>query len=143
MSISRLILLSLMALVALFSHSVLAHGMDLKVQAIGPAVMEGTLRFSDGSGAGDQYIQLQNLSDPSFSTLALQTDAEGKFMLAGVPEHRYRITAEGDEGHSVSVELVVKAPKQAGDENSWPPLYLIIVGALLLSLIPAYKLRMK
>lgn len=143
MSIRRRLLLPLMALIALFSHNVFAHGMDLKVHLIGPAVMEGTLRFSDGSGAGDQYIQLQNLSDPSFSPLALQTDAEGKFVFAGVPEHRYRIAAEGDEGHSVSVELVLKAPKQTGDDNSWPPLYLLVAGALLLSLIPAYKLRMK
>ena len=134
---------AIMAATCLISHDALAHDIDLNVQVISPSVMQGALSFSDEGSALGQYIRIENLTDTRISELALQTDEDGRFIVAGIAGHRYRITAEGDEGHTVSVDvdLQLSAPHKSG--TNWPPLYLMIGALLVLSLIPARWLRKK
>ncbi len=86
-----------------------AHGLDLDIQIIGSTVIKGGISFSDEDGASGQYIRIENLTDTNFSTIILQANKYGEFMLKGVPGHRYRITVEGDEDHTVSKEIVLES----------------------------------
>ncbi|MFV0476712.1 MAG: hypothetical protein ACK5ME_02625 [Parahaliea sp.] len=106
--------------------------------------LTGQLVYSDGAPADGNYIRVQNLSDSAFSTLALKTNKQGNFQLALTPGHRYAITADGDEGHSITVKINTDTDEHRQNEESrQPPIYLIIASLLLLSLIPAYFLRTK
>lgn len=119
-----------------------AHDILLEVVPVDSAWLEGTLRYSDEAPAAGNFVRITNLSDERFSELATTTDAAGEFRVAGVPGHRYAVTAEGAEGHSIAVEVTL-APAGAGypGGESGIPVYVILAAVLLLSLIPARLLR--
>ncbi|MFV0276627.1 MAG: hypothetical protein ACK5HY_05510 [Parahaliea sp.] len=122
------------------------HDLDLRVQVVDGVQLEGQLVYSDGGPAGGNYIRVQDLVDKRYSTLALQTGEDGSFRLAGTPGHRYAVTAEGDEGHSMTVEITLAqstplALHHDEEDGGHVPVYLIIGALLLLSLIPARLLR--
>lgn len=105
--------------------------------------MRGILRFSDDSPAEGQFINIENLSNSSFSTVALQTDGTGQFKVSGIPGDLYRITAEGEEGHTVSMEMQLNMTVSPDNQSGGVPLYVIIAILLLLSVIPAHLLKRK
>lgn len=123
-----------LALVLLLAggHPARAHDIDLELRSEG-SVLVGELRYSDQSAAQGNYVQIENLSDPRFTPLALQTGPGGRFQLAATPGHRYEVTVDGDEGHRISARI---------DMPAWrPPVYLIIGALLLLSLPLAWWLQ--
>lgn len=137
-------ILALAALLTPWSPLASAHGMDLQARpASTPAgwVIEGLLSYSDQSPAEGNYIRIENLDDPQYPALALQTDAGGRFQLPALAGKRYRITAQGDEGHSTQVELLVAPPAESEAEEGGWPIYLVIAAFLLASLVPAHLLR--
>lgn len=119
-----------------------AHDILLEVTPVDSAWLEGTLRYSDAAPAAGNYVSIADLSDDRFSEVATTTSADGGFRVAGVAGHRYSVTAEGDEGHSITVEVAL-APSagDGGGGESGIPVYVILAAILLLSLIPARLLR--
>lgn len=119
-----------------------AHDILLDVAPVDSAWLEGHLRYSDDAPAAGNYVRITDVSDDRFSEIATTTDAGGRFRVAGVAGHRYAVTAEGSEGHSVTVEVTL-APARGGGEaaESGVPVYVILAALLLLSLIPARLLR--
>lgn len=119
-----------------------AHDMLLEVVPVDTAWLEGSLRYSDDAPAEGNYVRIADLSDNRFSEIATTTNAGGRFRVAGVAGHRYAVTAEGDEGHSITVEVTL-APAAGGDTatETGIPVYVILAAVLLLSLIPARLLR--
>ena len=119
-----------------------AHDILLEVAPVDSAWLEGYLRYSDDAPAAGNYVRITDISDDRFSEIATTTDAGGGFRVAGVAGHRYAVTAEGDEGHSVTVEVTL-APARGGDgtSESGVPVYVVLAAVLLLSLIPARLLR--
>ena len=74
-----------------------------------------------------------------------KTGAHGEFTFAVTADHRYRISAYGDEGHAVDVEIDAKAkarPKfvetgtSAKESSGALPAWAVVGGLLLLSLVP-------
>lgn len=120
----------------------LAHEFDLRVRALDGQRLQGQLTYSDGSPSSEHFILVADLTDPGMSEMALQTGADGSFLVPGLAGHRYAISAEGDEGHATTVEIVLAGHTQEQDGTSgWPPIYLIIGALMLLSLLPARWLR--
>lgn len=121
-----------------------AHGMHLQARPASTHdgwVIQGQLSYSDESPAEGNYIRVESLDQPDFPALALQTDPGGAFQLPALAGHRYRITAQGEEGHTTATEVLV-APREApaSEDEGWP-IYLVIAAFLLASLVPAYLLR--
>ncbi|WP_116367913.1 carboxypeptidase-like regulatory domain-containing protein [Parahaliea mediterranea] len=125
-----------------------AHGMHLQAAAAhteGGWLIRGVLSYSDDSAAAGNYIQIENLSHPDAPALALQTRADGSFELPALAGQRYRVTAQGDEGHTTATDVLV-APATASDgghdegEGGWP-IYAVLALILLASLLPAHWLR--
>lgn len=121
-----------------------AHDMDLQLRWLPDGAMEGRLVYSDDAPAAGNFIQVSVADDPTFSPLALQTGEQGTFRVALQPWRRYTVTAEGDEGHRLTVQTGrAERPLQEGetDDSSWPPVYLILAALLLLSLPLSRRLR--
>ncbi len=117
-----------------------AHEMDLHLHVKGPHTIAGKLQYSDKSASAGEFIRVANVTDPSFSEFALQTDKAGEFVFAGVTSHTYAVTALGQEGHTVTVNIKL-ATAQPGQTTGGIPLYFILTAFLVLSMIPAYFLR--
>jgi len=118
-----------------------AHELALQLRRSADGIVEGRLSYSDASAAAGNYVRVAALDDPSLATLALQTDDDGRFRLPLAPGRRYAITAEGEEGHRVTVEIGGAAdPPPTG--RRWPPVYLVLGALLLLSLPLARRLRL-
>lgn len=119
-----------------------AHDILLEVTPARNAWLEGSLRYSDDAPAAGNFVRIVDLSDARFSEIATTTNADGGFRVAGIPGHRYAVTAEGDEGHSVTVEVALStAAGGAETSESGVPVYIVLAAILLLSLIPARLLR--
>ncbi len=126
---------------ALLSATALAHELDLQLRIQDSQTIAGALLYSDNSASAGEYIRVTNLSDPTYSEFALQTDDAGKFVFVGVPSHHYAVTALGQEGHQVTAEIVLDKPTAEAASGQGVPIYVYIAVFLLLSLIPAYFLR--
>jgi hypothetical protein len=127
-----------------------AHGLLMKLRAEGSAIV-GEVYYSSGRKAVGEWIEVQDLGQPDASLRTLQTDATGEFRVTGEAGRSYRVTARGEEGHSVTMDLslapearptLVEDPGEAPQETGWrPPAFAIIGGLLILSIIPALLLR--
>lgn len=135
---------ALALLLALWPPGAAAHGMHLEA---GPAsthdgwIIQGKLSYTDESAAAGNYIRVENLDAPDFPPLALQTGPAGRFQLPALAGHRYRVIAQGEEGHTTEMEVLI-APRAApaAEDDGWP-IYLVIAAFLMASLVPAYFLR--
>lgn len=136
------------ALVALWSALAGAHGMRLEAQAAGTPdgwIIRGQLSYTDQSPAAGNYLRVEQLGANPPPALALQTGDSGHFQLPALAGHRYRVTAQGDEGHATTIEVLVApttAPEaeEEKEKDGWP-IYLVITALLLASLVPAHFLR--
>lgn len=128
---------------AFVSATALAHELDLQLRIQNSQTIAGALFYSDNSANAGEYIRVTNLSNPTYSEFALQTDDAGQFAFVGVPSHRYAVTALGQEGHQVTAEIVLDNPIADSASGPGVPIYIYIAAFLLLSLIPAYFLRRK
>lgn len=128
-----------------------AHGLLLDAESDGNTV-RGTVYYSNGDLAVRESVELLDLSTPNAAPVSAQTDDDGRFHFPTVANHRYRVSAYGEEGHSVEVELDAKPESRpeliengaAEGSALWPPpAWAVIGGALLLSLLPPAISRMK
>jgi hypothetical protein len=136
----RFLVLGLFAAVA----PALAHDMDLQLRWLPDGALEGALIYSDDAPAAGNFIQVSVIDDPDFSPLALQTGEQGTFRVPLQPWRRYAVTAEGEEGHRVTVLTAAEPDPGAAEDPAhghWPPIYLVLGGVLLLSLPLARRLR--
>lgn len=119
-----------------------AHDLALQLRRGADGIVEGRLSYSDDRPAAGSYLQVRAPDDPSLATLALQTDEDGRFRVPLAPRRRYAITAEGEEGHRVTVEIGGAAADPSAAGGRWPPVYLVLGALLLLSLPLARRLRL-
>lgn len=122
-----------------------AHGLLMKLRTDGDLIL-GELYYSNGTKAGGEWVELKDLDDSDVEPQVLQTDESGTFRVPGIPDHRYRITAFGEEGHSIAMELTLTSGargtliKEDGQEEGAAgttyPAWAVIGGLLLLSVIP-------
>lgn len=126
-----------------------AHGLLMKLAADGGQIV-GELYYSNGQRAAGEWIEVVDLGDPAAPAVTLQTAADGTFRVPGVPGRAYRVTATGEEGHTVAMDLSLTAaakpkladeppPAEAGAKGV--PAWLLIGGFLLLSILPALWLK--
>lgn len=130
--------------VLLLPYIALAHGLLLDAKHVDEGIA-GTLYYSNGELAVRESVELLDLSTPSATAVAGETDDAGKFSFPVVSGHRYRVSAYAAEGHGVDVEIeaVANARPQlieneaAAPEASWLPPAWAVIGALLLaSMVP-------
>jgi hypothetical protein len=123
-----------------------AHGLLLDAESDG-ATIKGTVYYTNGDLAVRESVELLDLTIPNTPPVPSVTDDNGRFSFPVVADRRYRVSAYGEEGHSVDVELDAKSDSQprlvetdtsATEESMMPPAWAAIGGALLLSLIPAW-----
>lgn len=125
-----------------FTAGARAHDMALDVRWAADGALEGQLAYSDEKAAGGNYVRVAVSSDPGFATIALQTDALGRFRLPLRPDFAYEIEASGEEGHAVTVAIGPAGTSSGGaPESQGPPIYLVLGALLLLSLPLAWRLR--
>ena len=125
---------------SLWLASTIAHEIALQLRVENSNTLVGELRYSDQNDSSGEYIRIANLTDPSYSQVALQTDANGQFRFVGIPHHEYAVTAMGQEGHNTTVNITLVAASNPSEESGIP-IYLWLAVLLLLSLVPAYFLR--
>jgi hypothetical protein len=123
---------------------VAAHGLLLDAENHGDTIV-GTVYYSNGELAVRESVELLDLSTVNATPVAGTTDDAGKFSFPVIPEHRYRISAYGGEGHGVDVEIEAVAdarPELIENESTthgsfWMPPAWAVIGALLLaSMVP-------
>lgn len=127
-----------------------AHGLLLDARHVGDHI-EGTVYYSNGELAVRETVELTDLSTPNATAVVAETDDAGKFKFPAVSGHRYRISAYGDEGHSVDVEIeavadarprLIESEAAASEERSWlPPAWAVIGLLLLASMVPVVLAR--
>ncbi len=85
------------------------------------------------------------LTTADVAPVAGTTDNEGRFSFPAAAGHRYRVSAYGEEGHTVDVEIdavakarptLVETETSAKEDSSLPPAWAVIGGLLVLSLVP-------
>lgn len=126
-----------------------AHGLLLDADHHGDRIA-GTVYYSNGDLAVREAVELIDLSTSDATPIAAETDDSGKFSFRVTQRHRYRISAYGEEGHSVSVDLdavpnakpTLVENETPTKESSWlPPAWAVIGGLLLASLVPILVAR--
>lgn len=126
-----------------------AHGLLLDARHVGDHI-EGTVYYSNGDLAVREAVELLDLSVANAAAVGAETDDAGKFKFPVVPGRRYRISAYGDEGHGVDVEIEAVADARpqliesdaAAEEQSWlPPAWAVIGLLLLASVVPVVLAR--
>ena len=139
-SVSRWLLLAALCLPALVN----AHGLLLDADSDGGKIT-GTVYYSNGELAVHEPVELLDLTADKAMPIAGETDAAGKFSFPVTANHRYRVSAYGEEGHGVDVELVAAPHAKptlvdddaAVEERSWMPPAWAVIGVLLLaSMVP-------
>jgi hypothetical protein len=122
-----------------------AHGLLLDADTDGRTI-SGRLYYSNGELAINESIALLDLTARGAKPEYTRTDQDAKFVFPVEASHRYRVSAYGEEGHTVEIELTAEASAKAelvdndaaADEPSWlPPAWALIGGLLLVSLAPA------
>lgn len=129
--------------------SVRAHGLLMDAESEGSTI-RGALYYTNGELAVHESVELLDLSIADSKAVPSKTDDEGRFSFAAIADHRYRVSAYGDEGHNVEIELVATADAKptlvesdvAGDEGArLPPAWAVIGGVLALSTVPVLLTR--
>ena len=128
-----------------------AHGLLLDADSDGQ-VITGRVYYTNGDIAVREPIALLDLSTPAAAPVAAKTDDDGRFSYPVITGHRYHVSAYGEEGHSVDVEInaiakarptLVETETSAKEDSSLPPAWAVIGGLLMLSLAPIAFRRLK
>jgi hypothetical protein len=122
-----------------------AHGLLMDAETDGTSI-NGRLYYSNGDVAVRESIGLVDAEQGAGEAVYAETDDDGRFHFDVKPSHRYRLTAYGEEGHTVELELIaqedsrpVLVGEDAEDAALWPPpAWALIGGVLALSLVPAW-----
>lgn len=126
-----------------------AHGLLMDVTSDGSTIT-GTVYYTNGERAARESVSLLDLATAGAAPVAGTTGEDGRFSFPALSGHRYRVSAYGEEGHSVEIELVagstarprlVEAESQQEEQGGIPPAWAVIGALLLLSVIPAVLLR--
>lgn len=142
-------LLAALAALTFGAGPALAHGLLMKLTAEGPVIV-GELYYSNGAKAAGEWIEAVDLAASQAAPITLQTGEDGGFRVRGREGRTYRITATGEEGHTVAMELsltprarpkLADEPTAAKPEAEAPPAWMLIGGLLLLSIVPALWLK--
>lgn len=142
---------ALACLILLLPGFAFAHGLLLDAKHVGDRI-EGTVYYSNGELAVREAVELLDLSTANAPAVTAETDDAGKFKFPAVSGHRYRISAYGEEGHGVDVEidavadarprLIENEAAAAAEEQSWlPPAWAVIGLLLLASMVPVVLAR--
>lgn len=119
-----------------------AHDMALDARWTDDGVLEGQLTYSDASAAQGNYIRVAVRGDSRFTPMALQTSGAGTFRVPLQAGYAYTISADGDEGHQMSIVVGAYSPvSTASAAGVGPPIYLVLAALLLLSLPLAWRLK--
>jgi hypothetical protein len=139
-------LVVLVALLAAWPSSVLAHGLLLRLENTNTTVA-GVAYYTNGAIAAGEYVELVDLDAPHAAPVGAPTDAAGGFRFAARAGGRYRLAAHGDEGHRTELEFTLgeaKAPRLVdadGGDSAGPPAWAVIGGVLLLATAALLLLR--
>lgn len=121
-----------------------AHGLLLDAETDGQAIT-GRVYYTNGQIAVRESVALLDLSVAGSKSLPSRTDEDGRFSFSVTSTHRYRISAYGEEGHTVDVELEARASARpefvetattAKESSALPPAWAVIGLVLLASLVP-------
>lgn len=141
----------LFAVLLLLPMAADAHGLLLDADTDGQ-VITGRVYYTNGDIAVGESLELRDLSAPDPAVVPGKTDNDGKFTFPVTAGHHYRVSAYGEEGHSVDIEIdaVAKARPQfvetetsAKEDSSLPPAWAVIGGLLVLSLVPVGIRRLR
>lgn len=133
----------------LLSLPAFSHGLLVSVKVEAQAIV-GKVYYSDGLLAAGEFVQLFDEDAPELLPREATTDDQGGFRFEdGVPGHRYRVVAHGEEGHHTEMLLTLKegAKAQLHDpdgelaDDQGLPAWLVLGGVLVLSAVPAWWLR--
>lgn len=122
-----------------------AHGLLIDAESDGNTI-SGRLYYTNGDLAVGESVAMLDLTTPVSEAVVQTTDHDARFAFPVTRSHRYRVTAYGDEGHTVEIELVAAArakptfveKETTADEGvALPPAWALLGGLLLLSLVPA------
>ena len=153
-SARRWLVNGLFAVVLFSAQSAIAHGLLISVRGDESSV-SGRVYYSSGEPGAGEWVQLFDLTTPSAQPLGINADSEGNFRFVGSNGHRYRISVTGEEGHAVDSEITLSADARgrfveredagaAAARPFWPPpAWAVIGGVLVLSLIPAFWMRLR
>jgi hypothetical protein len=128
--------------ILLLAFTARAHDIALDVRWAADGALEGQLTYSDEKAAEGNYVRVAVNGDPGFATIALQTDAQGRFRLPLRPDLAYEIEASGEEGHRITAAVGPRGRASTPDAISGGiPVYVWLGAVLLLSLPLAWRLR--
>lgn len=137
-------LMRLLFVLLIFPTVASAHGLLLDADVNGAFII-GRVYYTNGDIAVGESLELRDLSTPNAEPVPSKTDGDGKFSFPVMEGHRYRVSAYGEEGHSIDVEMdavakarpkLVETATSAKEESMMPPAWAVIGGMLLLSLVP-------
>jgi len=145
--------LAVLLLVLCCANSASAHGLLLDAEHHADTI-RGTVYYSNGEVAVRESVELLDLSMPDTAAIAGQTDNEGKFSFPVTATHRYRLSAHGEEGHRVDVEIDAIAdarPTLVDDDASadesgfslpaWAVLGILMFASVVPILLSRYRRR--
>lgn len=125
-----------------------AHGLLMKLDARDGTVA-GQLYFSNGQRAGGIWVELFDQAAPDVAVATIRAKADGSFRLTGAAGHGYQVRATGEEGHTISMAIMLDQPGARGkmiadggeEARGDVPAWVILGGLLALSALPALWLR--
>jgi hypothetical protein len=82
-----------------------AHGLLLDAESHGDTIT-GKVYYSNGELAVREPVELLDLSAGNATPISGETEDAGRLSFLVQPDHRYRISAYGEEGHGVDGELL-------------------------------------
>jgi len=96
----------------------------------------GVVSAADGAPAANASVQIALATQPNAVVATVQTDAVGIFSWQGAALSSYQVSVG-------SVTASVTTGEAPPEPFRWPPIYITLGALLLLSLIPARRLRRK
>jgi hypothetical protein len=140
-----------LAVLLIFPLAANAHGLLLDADTDGQ-VITGRVYYTNGDIAVGESLELRDLSTVSSAPVPSKTDGNGTFSFPVTAGHRYRVSAYGEEGHTVDVEIdavakarptLVETDTSAKEESLMPPAWAVVGGLLVLSLVPVLLKRVR
>jgi hypothetical protein len=143
--------LLILVLAACIQSAAFAHGLLARVRANGDTLV-GTAYYSSGEVAGGEWVEIFDITGDEVKVAGFAADADGNFLHAGAPGHRYRISVHGDEGHSIDLEISLARGARANlvergaiSPAGLPeiPAWAVVGGALLIASLVALPFKFR